>query len=132
MYSRQHPRLYVNGSVIVSAKVAAMLEQITNIRDVRAKYRGGEEELEATLHALRFAANDYAAFVNERQPTPTSKAETPLSKRYTPEQVAGHEGITATAVRLAIREGRLQATKHDGRWQISEADYQTYRATRAA
>jgi hypothetical protein len=124
------PSLYVQG-VIVSPRVAAVLESMADFQAARTKYRGTDDEVYDTLHALRYAALQWAAYANESRPAPGAKAEPALKRWYTPEQIAGQLHVTPAAIRLAIREGRLPAEKNDGRWRITPADYSTYRSTRA-
>ena len=124
------PDLFVSG-VVVSPRVAAVLESMADFQSARSKYRGTDDEVYDTLHALRYASMKWAAFVNESAPAPSAKAEPALARWYTPGQIATQLGITNAAVRLAIREGRLVATKTDGRWRVTPADYSTFRSTRA-
>ncbi|MDO9439888.1 MAG: helix-turn-helix domain-containing protein [Beijerinckiaceae bacterium] len=110
---------------IVPPRIAYLLTLHTGIDDYRKRARGDDHDLDTALNAIRFAAMQYAASANG---THTRKRAEGALNWYTPSQVANQTGVTAHAVRLAIREGRLPAEKVDGHWRVSPADYKNFRA----
>jgi len=119
------PGSYVQG-IIITPRQAYVLEQAARLTELRSKIRGNDSELDQVLHDIRLMAMAWAASVNGRT---TRKATEATVNWYSPAQVAAQTGVTEHAVRLAIREGRLSATKTEGRWQVTPADYAAYRAT---
>lgn len=117
------PASYVNG-VLITPEVAYLLDANLDLTAARTRARGADTKLYDALHAIRWTALKWAASVNgsvQRKPT-----EQPVNW-YTPRTIAGQMGITEHGVRLAIRQGRLRAQKHDGRWRIAPVDYAAYR-----
>ena len=123
------PSRFVQG-VVVSPRIAYLLEKSVDLKPLRLRSRGEDTDLADTLHALHWAALAYDASLNGSNDTSTTEAKRPSNQALTPGAVASRLGITAHAVRLAIREQRLPATQVDGRWQISNADYQNFKAAR--
>lgn len=121
----QRPSGYVNG-VIVPPRIAYILETSVGLTAFRGKTRGDDSELDAALNAIRWAAMQWAASLSGSTPRKAAEAK---PHWYTPAQIAGQTGITPHAVRLAIREGRLPATKEERTWKVSAADYANFRAS---
>lgn len=122
--SAPRPPGYVSG-VIIPPRIAYVLETRASLSTLRTSTRGDDSELDSVLNAIRWLAMEWSVRANGSAPRkPTEGAV----NWYSPAQVATRTGLTEHAVRLAIREGRIPATKHDGRWHISPADYLNCRA----
>ncbi|TFB92777.1 helix-turn-helix domain-containing protein [Cryobacterium sp. HLT2-28] len=119
------PPGYVSG-VIIPPRIAYILETNIRLTTFRSQSRGNDQELDAALNAIRWAAMQWAASVNGSQHGEATEAPTRLRNWYTPAQIATKTGITEHAVRLAIREGRLPAEKVDRMWTVSPADYSNF------
>lgn len=117
------PAAYING-VLISPEIAYMLDLTVDLSAARTRARGNNPKLYDALHAIRWTALKWAESVNGS--TLRNRPEQPVNW-YTPRTIAGQMGITEHGVRLAIRQGRLHAHKHDGRWRITPADYATFR-----
>lgn len=118
------PPGFVSG-VVVSPKIAYLLETRADLTKLRTSARGEDSELDAVLNAIRWAAMQWAASVNGSEPRKPAEGRV---NWYTPAQIATQIHIGEHAVRLAIREGRLQANKSNGRWLITPADYRAFLA----
>lgn len=102
-----------------------MLEKRLDLSRLRTAARGDDTELDTVLNAIRWTALQFETSANESQQRKPAKATV---NWYTTTQVATGSGVTNAAIRLAVREGRLRATKVDGHWQIAAADYYAFRA----
>lgn len=125
MSQASKPPGFVQG-VIISPKIAYIIETRADLTALRTSIRGEDSELDTALNALRWAAMQWAASVNGRQSRKATEAEPDLKHWYTPGELAGRTNVSEHAIRLAIREDRLPATKRDGRWQIAPADFAIY------
>jgi excisionase family DNA binding protein len=122
--------------VVVPGRVAAWLLAHTDLPEQRMQQRA-EPDIYPVLLALTKVGNLW------RSRTSATSAATGSAVAPEPEvapalvvmstsQAAEVLGLTDRAIRLACTEGRLLATHTAGRWQISRADLDTYRANRAA
>ncbi len=125
------PRRLVHGLdgnpvVILSARMCALLARHAGLDEFRISHRGVDQEMDATLQAMRAAAT---AWRSSTTGTPDAvKPEPPRSSWMTTTQAAAQLQITARGIRKAIDEGRLTATNADGRWRITREDLEHYRA----
>lgn len=108
-YQRRSP------GVDVPARVAAWLLRHTNIENAT----GRDAEVDAVLDAMKTMAGLW-----RRSVTGTARAVQPeraaVSEWLTTAQAAALIGFRSDrGIRKAITEGRLDATKVDGRWRIS-------------
>ncbi|MFD8563898.1 helix-turn-helix domain-containing protein [Streptosporangium canum] len=114
----------------VSARTVALLATHTDLRRLRIAYRS-DPQVYADLLLISVVA---LAEQTGRADATEIAIQAPFEQQsnMTTSQVAHHLGITADAVRRAVREGRLTATKHGDRWMVTPTDLATYRAHRAA
>lgn len=133
---QHNPTSYVIGAngpaVMVPARVAAWLDVHAKLSSLRVRTRGSDSEVDAVLVALRVAALEWrtSATGSEVEPEPEVRRES--SQWLSTGQAAGLLGMSARGVRLAISEGRLEAQQVAGRYRISRANVEHYRAARAA
>jgi excisionase family DNA binding protein len=120
----QRPAALFSG-VQMSIRVAWLLESRTSLSEIRRRERGQDPELDDFLNAVRVAAFTY----DKTGGSTPRKAKEAKARWYTPQQIATQMGVTPHAIRLAIREGRLPATKHGRTWRITPAEYKNYRHT---
>jgi excisionase family DNA binding protein len=128
----QHPSRYTLAGgevVVVPARVAAWLDRNAGLDRLRIDHRGADAELDAVLCALRLAA---LVWRSSACGTSVAVAPEPGASWLSTGEVAAALGITARGVRKAIAEGRLQATREDGRWRVAREDVEQWRAARAA
>lgn len=120
--------------VALSAETAAWLESNANMRALRVRARGVNPRVAQELLDLREVALEAeAALVAQAQGVEPQVAQgLEQEQLLTTGQVAEREGITPAAVRLACKQGRIEAIQSAGRWQITADAYKTYRAARAA
>ncbi|WP_171467684.1 helix-turn-helix domain-containing protein [Cellulosimicrobium sp. 72-3] len=119
-------------AVMVPARVAAWLEVRAGLSSVRAKARGTDPEVDAVLFALRMAGLAWRTSATGSEVEPEPEVPRESSQWLSTGQAAELLGITDRAVRLAIREGRLDAEQVAGRYRISRPNFEHYRAARAA
>lgn len=117
--------------VIVPARAARRLVQVFRLDRYHFEHRGEDPEVDAVIVALQVAGLRWAASVGVAEPR-KAREVAPLSEWLNATEVAALVGVTAWAVRLAIREGRLSADKRDGRWQISRENALHWKASRRA
>lgn len=119
-------------AVLVPARVAAILERHAGLTDLRVRTRGIDPEASAVLEALRFAAMSWRSSAtgttDDTEPEPAQDSEQWLTTGQAAELV----GVTARAIRKAVTEGRLSASKVGNHNRISREDLEHYRAARAA
>lgn len=129
------PEHYVHGVdapvVVVPGRAARRLVQCFQLDRYHVQHRGEDAELDAVIVALRVAGLRWATSVDVAGRRKQAEVA-PLSEWLNATEVAELVGVTAWAVRLAIREGRLSADKLGGRWQISREAAQHWRASRRA
>ncbi len=109
-------------TVTLTARQAAMLVSLGDLSRLRQRNEhSNDPELADLLSSLASAANEYmvgcAAATGNRGRT----AAVASSRVMNPTEAAARLGITEQAVRRALGEKRLEGTKVDGRWQITEA-----------
>jgi excisionase family DNA binding protein len=118
--------------VLVPARIAAIIERQARLSELRVRIRGVDPEASAVLEALHVAALSWrscaTATEDDTGPQPAAESEQWLSTG----QAADIAGVTASALRKAIKEGRLQATKVGTHNRISREDLEHYKAARAA
>ncbi|MGV9600795.1 helix-turn-helix domain-containing protein [Streptosporangium sandarakinum] len=114
----------------IHPRTVAILAEHLDFRRLRIAYRADPEVYAdlVTLTVLALAARTGRADATEMV------IRTPIEQHsnMTTNQVAQHLGITADAVRRAVREGRLTATKHGAQWVVTPEDLAAYRIRRAA
>lgn len=127
---------YVHGEhgvvVMVPGRVAAWLERKCGLSEQRVMARGIDAEVDAVLMALHLASLQWRSAATGTDNA--SSAEPPASSAawLTTTQAAGLLGITDRAVRKAIGERRLDATRVGNAWQVSRESVEHFRAQRSA
>lgn len=123
-------------SVVLPARVAALLEANTNISELRVRARGVDPLVSAVLEDIRMVAMSWSGSGppgtgadGPPEPATESKCE---AESLTPSQAAGRVGVSDRAIRKAIHTGRLPAEKRDGTWQITRDDLRHFEASRAS
>lgn len=119
-YERRSP------GVDVPARVAAWLLRYTRV----SESRGQDAEVDAVLDAMETMAKLWRRSVTG---TPRAAvAERPAGSEWlSTTQAASAVGFSdARGIRKAIAEGRLDATRVDGRWRISRESLAHFRARR--
>ena len=121
---------------IVDGRVCAQLNRLLSLDKFRSQIRGQDAELDQTLVAIKLAGVAYtessAAGIG---PAPQSEPRSHSGQQentVSTTTAATILGITDRAVRKAIAEKRLAATKVDGRYRITREDLTNYKATQAA
>lgn len=121
-------------SVVVPARIAAILEAHAGLSALRVRTRGTDAEATDVLEALRFAALSWRENVVGSASSGTSvapKAEPePACKWMTTGKAADLIGISSRAIRKAIADGRLPAQEVGGRHRITREDLEHFRAAR--
>ncbi len=129
---------YLHGGpcVIVPPAVAAWLLSATDLARLRVAHRGEDPQRDAVLLALTHCANLWrtsttSAITSVCGSALATEAEAVAPSEYMNTSRAADElGITTRGVRLALEQGRIPATRVDGRWQLHPADVAAYRRTR--
>lgn len=129
-YGRSRSRRYVNGVVVLSRKDAFLLSNVLDKQSASKALRGSNEELIDSLRAIGLAREDFAALINERKPSKIDTTKQELDQWLTPLQIAETLSVTRAAIEQALRDGRLKGRKVDGRWRITPADLENYKASR--
>lgn len=112
--------------VIVSSRVCALLSRYAGLEEFRMQQRGVDLELDAALLAMHAAAASWRGSRVGTRDAPRPEPE--LSSWMSTSEAAGELRLTDRGVRKAIKEGRLDAAKHDKRWRISREDLEHFRA----
>jgi excisionase family DNA binding protein len=127
----RQPASYVHGLrgplVIVPGRVAEILERRAHLNEFRVSIRGTDPELDAVLIAIRVAALQWRASATGSADAPPAEAG---STWLTTAEAAGIARITDRAIRQAIADGRLPATRSGRNWRIARVDLEQYRAAR--
>lgn len=127
------PSAYLHGGpipiTVVPARVAAWLERNAGLNQLRIESRGNDPEVDNVLVALHTSALTWrTSVVGSDQ---ASEAEE-LPRWITVQEAAYRLYVTDRAVRLAIQEGRLKATRQHNRWLIATEDFIHYQNARNA
>lgn len=128
--STEHPALFLHGIdgpvAILPARVCALLERHADLDNFRIKNRGVDAQVDHALIALHSAA---ATWRRSRTGTAHPPAPEPARSSWvTTTQAADALRVTSRAIRKAIQEGRLDATRVDDRWRITREDLEHFRA----
>ncbi|GGR78530.1 hypothetical protein GCM10010169_23380 [Micromonospora fulviviridis] len=133
------PAAYVHGldgpAVVVPARVAAWLERVADLREIRTHHRGADPEVDAVLVALGVAAaawRQQAGISSDHGTDQRKQPETEPGSPLTTTQAADLLNITDRGVRAAIAAQRLNAQRVGDQWLIDREDLEHFRAGRAA
>jgi len=129
--------LHPGAVVVVPASVAAWLTVQTDMPARRVEHRGADPQVDAVLGALTVAGLGWRTRCTSAPSAPggSSLDENGLAaepQTMSTSEAAEHLGITPRAIRLAIAEGRLPATRTAHGWVICAADLDHLRRRRAA
>lgn len=127
------PEAYVHGFkgpvVLVPARVCAWLERHAELQQVRVEARGRDAEVDSVLVAMRTAAMAWrATAIGSVQAAEPEE----LAKWLSVPQIANYLDVTDRAIRHAIADGRLKATRDGTRWKVAQEDFIHYQTARAA
>ena len=118
---------YAHGpGVFVPAHVAAWLDSAAKLRDLRARVRGNDSEVDAVLQAIGVVGLQYrtgSRVGTKPVPTPEPAAQ---SEVLDTQQAADRLGIGQRAVVKAIASRRLPASMVGGRWVLLRQDVDNY------
>jgi len=120
--------LHIGPCVVIPPAVAAWLLSATDLPRLRVALRGEDPQRDAVLLALTHCANLWRTSTTSAAPSAggsalvvEAEAAPPLEYMNT-SRAADELGITTRGVRLALEQGRIPATRVDGRWRIDPAD----------
>ena len=121
----------VPSGVVITARIAYLLDKRTNINDARIRARGLDDEFVAVLVALRKLAMSYVESSEQvlSNGSDASYLAEP-TRELSSEQAADLLGVSSRAVTKAIGSGLLAAAKVKGCWVIQRSDLEQYRADR--
>lgn len=127
-------RVFLGPSVVLDGRACALLNRALNLDRVRVELRGQTPELDWALQAIKLGALAHASSVGGTSvaPQPEPRIASTEVDSVSTSLAAELLGITPRAVRRAIAEKRLPATRLDGRWRIARDDLQYYRSRAAA
>lgn len=133
------PAAYVHGidgpAVVVPARVAAWLERVARVAQLRIDHRGIDPEVDSVLVALGVAATAWRVNQGISTDQGTGQRKEPelaAGSSLTTTQAANLLHITDRGVRAAIASGRLDAQRVGDQWLIDREDLEHFRAGRAA
>lgn len=108
--------------LVIPHDVAVWLYYQCKLRDVREP---ADADVSAVLTALALAAAETTAAGSSTTASGAGVAGQ-LQQQLNTRAAADQLGITPRAITLAISQGRLAATKRDGRWLIARHDLDRY------
>lgn len=115
------------GVAVVSGRAAALLMSRTGLDVFWRENRGTDAELDATLLALRRAADSWRT--RQQLPLPAPAA---VMTEFSTAEAAKRLQCSPQGVRKAIASGRLRARMSGDRYVISEEDLTHFEANRRA
>ncbi|MGW0456045.1 helix-turn-helix domain-containing protein [Gordonia sputi] len=125
---------YIHGEhgriVVVPGRVAAWLEKRCGLNELRVSVRGCDSEVDSVLMALRLAALEWRSAATGTETTASAEPPAISEAWVTTTQAAGMLGISDRAIRKAIAENRIPATRVGNAWRIAREDLEHYRAAR--
>lgn len=118
-------------AVVLDARVCAWLEAHAGLSSLRVR-AAMDPAIAAQLAEIRVAAMAWRSFATgtagDARPEPVARSDRWLSSG----QAADLAGVSSSAIRKAVREGRLRAAEVGGRYRISREDLEHFKAARAA
>ncbi len=113
--------------VLIDGAVCARLNRLLGLDKLRAQVRGQNPRLDQALLAIKLAAVAYTESSAHGtdvapQPEPAARSTQLLNDTVSTTTASAFLGITDRAIRKAISEKRLPATKVDGRWRVTRED----------
>jgi excisionase family DNA binding protein len=116
-------------AVVVPARVCALVEARCDLSGLRVRVRGVDPEASNVLIALHIAA---LTFRTSATGSPVAATREAPAEWLSTAQAAAVASVTPRAVRLAAREGRLQAVKVGKAWRVSRESLAHWEAARRA
>ena len=117
--------------VTIPGRVAAILETRCKLAELRIALRGIDPEVDQALMAITLAAHHWRTSATGRSDAPKPEV-TPRSEWVNTAEAAQILYCTDRAVRLAITENRLNATRVGRSYRINREDLEHYKAARQA
>jgi excisionase family DNA binding protein len=125
------PGSYVHGQdglvVVLPGRIAALLDERAGLNRFRIAVRGSDQQLDAVLLALHVAALGWRTSATG---TPDEVRAEPAASWLSTTEAAARVGVTSRAIRRAIAEKRIAATRIGRSWRIARTDLEHYRANR--
>ena len=122
--------VYRGAVAVLPGYVCWLLNNAAGLDKLRTQVRGQNPDLDQGLMAIRLAGLAYESSCTGTkpapQPEPMSKSHQPTTETYGTSTAATILGISDRAVRKAIAEKRLHATRLDGRYRMTQQDLATY------
>jgi hypothetical protein len=109
-------------SLVISARVAAALEQAVTDAEAKARRDGVpvDAEVAATLAELHELADRWRAFAERKSAGPAAEAAA-SSATMTTSEAAAVLDVSASRIRQRLRAGTLAGTCTSGRWSVDRA-----------
>jgi excisionase family DNA binding protein len=121
-------------AVVLAGQVCDYLERAADLRKIRERARLDDPDVYWALVELRRCALAWQARALLASPTRHQPARdrdtTPLSGLMSTAEAAGLAGTTTRTIQRAIKAGQLPAIRTGGRWLITRASLDRYRARR--
>jgi excisionase family DNA binding protein len=129
------PEHFIHGLVepvvVVPAKFAVWLDRTVGLGKLRE--RAADPEIRNALTSLALASANASVSAGVGSNYRQAAEVRPQLVVMTTTQAANALGLSGRAIRLAIEDGRLIASKNAaGHWRITRTDLEQYRAARAA
>lgn len=126
-------QVYDGTHVVISGRVCAILNRKANLDAFHLEVRGSDPELDAALAAMKIAQMKWASSASGTSlDTPAEPAGSLKQEWFTTTEAGNRLGISDRAIRKAIDEKRLSATRVDSTWKIHVEDLEHYAAARGA
>ena len=120
---------FTGPGVVVPGRVAAVLDKLLDLREIRTQLRGYDAELDGVLVAMATAAAAWRASATGR---PERTSPDPLPEWITTAKAADVLYCDPRHVRRLIAEGKLTGQQITRGWLVETESVQMYRAARAA
>lgn len=118
--------VHVGPIAVLDGRVCAALSRLLNLDKLRAQIRGQDAGLDQALLAIRLAALKYDgdSSATGSKPAPVAEVVSPSAQQqnstFSTTTAAGIAGVSDRAIRQAIDDKRLTATKNDsGHYRIT-------------
>lgn len=119
--------------VMVPSRVAALIDREMDMHALRIRARANDPEVYEvllSLHEVALAWRSSAVAGTEEDTRPEPKRGLEQTKQLTSTEAADHLGVTDRAIRKAIHEGRLAASKTGSKWLIDREELAHFKTRR--